>query len=377
MRPEYSALIAASTAAELDPTLAFGLVIPTLNERDNVEPMLARLAVALVGIRWEAVFVDDGSTDGTLDLLRRIACQTPHVRLVQRLGRSGLSTAIVEGMMATAAPVVGVIDGDMQHDEAILPELWRLVTSQEADVAIGSRYVDGGGTGGWSASRLRASRMATWLGNRVIGTASTDPMSGFFVIRRDLIVELQPRLSGIGFKLLIDLLASSQRPLLVREVPYVFRSRIAGDSKMGSAVAIEYLTLLLDKTAGRILPTRLLLFLMVGGTGLAVHLAILAGSLRVGASFPVGQSVAVAAAILFNFTLNNLLTYRDRQLKGWRFFLGLASFAGVCSVGAVANVGVASFAFAEGRLWWQAGIAGAAISALWNYAASSYVTWRK
>jgi dolichol-phosphate mannosyltransferase len=377
MRIDVRDFAAAGPTAEAVRPLEFGLIIPTLNERDNIEPLLVRLCAALADIRWEALFVDDGSTDGTLELLRDIACTNPQVRLVQRLGRSGLSTAVVEGMMATAAPVVGVIDGDMQHDEAILPDLYQLVATQRADVAIGSRYVDGGGTDGWSRARLRASWIATWLGNRIIRTASTDPMSGFFVTRRDLVVELQPRLSGIGFKILLDILASSEQPLRICEIPYVFRGRVAGDSKMGSAVAAEYLTLLLDKTLGRLLPTRLILFLLVGGIGLGVHLFILATCLWAGASFPVGQSIAVASAILFNFTLNNLLTYRDRQLRGWRFITGLASFAAVCSVGAAANVGVASFAFAEGQLWWQAGIAGAAISALWNYAASSFVTWRK
>jgi dolichol-phosphate mannosyltransferase len=357
--------------------LAFGVVVPTLNECQNILPLLARLREVLVDITWEAIFVDDGSTDGTLDLLQRLACDDPQVRLVQRLGRSGLSTAVVEGMMATGAPIVGVIDGDLQHDETILPQLYALVVQGEADVAIGSRYADGGGTKGWSTSRLRASQIATRLGNLVIGTPSTDPMSGFFVIKRSLVVEAQPRLSGIGFKILIDLLASSKQPLRVREVGYIFRGRVAGESKMGSAVALEYLLLLLDKTVGRILPTRLIMFLMVGGFGVFVHLAVLGLALRGGITFAVGQSLAVATAILFNFTLNNLVTYRDQQLKGWRFLAGLASFAAVSSIGALANVGVGTFVFAIEKVWWQAGIAGAAMSAIWNYAASSYVTWRR
>jgi dolichol-phosphate mannosyltransferase len=260
-------------------------------------------------------------------------------------------------MMATVAPIVGVIDGDMQHDEAILPNLYSLIADTDTDIAVGSRYIAGGGTESWASSRMQASSLATWLGNLVIGTPSTDPMSGFFAIRRSLVVELQPRLSGIGFKLLIDLLASSKRKLIVRDVPYIFRGRVAGDSKMGSAVAIEYL--------------------MVGGMGVGVHLSVLGASLYAGASFPIGQSLAVAFAILFNFTLNNILTYRDRQLKGWKFLVGLASFAAISSVGAIANVGVGSFVFSIDDIWWQAGIAGALISSIWNYAASSYLTWRK
>jgi dolichol-phosphate mannosyltransferase len=357
--------------------LEFGLIVPVLNEQDNIEPLLTQITRALGAISWEIVFVDDGSTDGTLELLQRIALVNSRVRLVQRLGRKGLSTAVVEGMMATVAPIVGVIDGDMQHDEAILPNLYSLIADTDTDIAVGSRYIAGGGTESWASSRMQASSLATWLGNLVIGTPSTDPMSGFFAIRRSLVVELQPRLSGIGFKLLIDLLASSKRKLIVRDVPYIFRGRVAGDSKMGSAVAIEYLMLLIDKTLGGVLPTRLIMFLMVGGMGVGVHLSVLGASLYAGASFPIGQSLAVALAILFNFTLNNILTYRDRQLKGWKFLVGLASFAAISSVGAIANVGVGSFVFSIDDIWWQAGIAGALISSIWNYAASSYLTWRK
>ena len=358
-------------------SLQFGLIIPVLNERDNIAPLLARLNAVLGAFAWEAIFVDDGSTDGTTAFVREIALTNQRIRLVQRLDRQGLSTAVVEGAMATAAPIVGVIDGDMQHDEAILPQLIAAVRDGQADIAVGSRYAGGGGTKDWSAARLRASKFATWLGNRVIGTASTDPMSGYFVTRRDIIVSVQPRLSSIGFKILIDLLASSPQPLRLVEVPYVFRGRVAGESKMGSAVVIEYLMLLLDKSVGRILPTRLILFLMVGGSGLGVHLSLLGTSLLLGAGFALAQSIAVATAILFNFTLNNLLTYRDRQLKGWAFLRGLLSFALVCGVGAIANVGVGEFVFERGNRWWLAGVAGALMGAVWNYAASSFVTWRK
>jgi dolichol-phosphate mannosyltransferase len=359
------------------PSLEFGLIIPVLNERDNVVPLLDRIAKALPQTIYEVLFVDDGSTDGTLDLVRSIALTNPRVRLVQRIGRKGLSTAVIEGMLATAAPILGVIDGDMQHDEAILPQLIDIIREGEADIAIGSRYIKGGGTEGWDEARLKGSKFATWLGNLVIGTASTDPMSGFFVTRRDLIVELQPRLSGIGFKILIDLMASSKTPLRIKEVPYIFRGRVAGESKMGSAVVIEYLMLLIDKSIGRILPARLVMFLGVGGLGVGVHLAILGTGLRSGLAFAVAQSFAVGGAILFNYTLNNLFTYRDRQRKGWAFVTGLGSFALVSLAGAIANVGVGSYAFAAHTTWWIAGIAGAAMSAVWNYAATSLVTWKE
>jgi dolichol-phosphate mannosyltransferase len=357
--------------------LAFGLIIPTLNEVNNIEPLLARLRTTLDDICWEAIFVDDGSTDGTVERVMSLAAFDRSIRLIQRIDRKGLSTAVVEGFLSTAAPFVGVIDADLQHDETILPDLIAAVVNGEADIAIGSRYAEGGGTSDWAESRLRASKMATWLGNLVIRTPTTDPMSGFFVTRRDLVVEIYPRLSGIGFKILMDLLASSKRQLRVKEVPYSFRSRLSGESKMGSAVAIEYLVLLIDKFLGWLLPTRLILFLIVGGLGVGVHLSILALGLSFAAGFSLAQSIAVGGAMIFNFTLNNLLTYRDRQLKGRKFLIGLASFAAISSVGAIANVSVGTYVFDHNQTWWLAGIAGAAMSALWNYTASSFLTWRK
>ncbi len=326
---------------------------------------------------WEAIFVDDGSIDGSIPLLLEIAAKNPKVRLVQRIGRRGLSTAVIEGMLATAAPIVCVIDGDLQHDETILPHMIAAVREGTADVAVGSRYIQGGGTGDWSAARLRGSQLATWLGSIAIKAKTTDPMSGFFATRRDLIASICPNLSGIGFKILIDILASARTPLRVVDIPYVFRDRVAGESKMDSAIVVEYLILLIDKTIGRFLPTRLFLFLCVGGLGLFVHLSALWLSLTAGARFMVAQTIAVAVAITFNFILNNLITYRDQMLKGRNFLIGLISFAGVSSVGAIANVGVGTYVFEARPSWWIAGIAGAAMGAIWNYAASSVLTWRK
>lgn len=356
--------------------LQLAVIAPTLNERGNVAPLLAALQRALNGIAYEVIFVDDGSTDGTADAVREIARTDGRVRLIARHGRRGLSSAVIEGMMATAAPVIAVIDADMQHDEAILPRLYHAVADGD-DLAVGTRYAGGGSTGEWDAGRVKASRVATRLAGMVLKTELSDPMSGFFAIRADLARELVPRLSGIGFKILLDLAASAQRPLKTVEIPYTFRDRQAGDSKMGSAVAWEYLLLLVDKAFGGILPTRLLLFFAVGGLGVGVHLGVLRLALALGEGFQGAQALAVATAILFNFTLNNALTYRDRQLKGWGFVRGLASFYLVCGLGAVANVGVGNFVFESHYTWWVAGIAGAIVGSVWNYAASSFVTWRR
>lgn len=357
--------------------LELAVIIPTFNEAENVTKLLGLLGEALRGIVWEAIFVDDNSADGTADLIRRIGRNNIHVRVLERLGRRGLATAVIEGMMATSAPVLAVIDADLQHDETLLPRLYAAVRDG-ADLAVGSRYVGSGGVGEWDARRQSVSRGATWLAQRILKTSLRDPMSGFFVISRDVLKASLPRLSGGGFKVLLDIAASAPMPLKVVELPYVFRTRVAGESKLGTMVMAEYAKLLVDKAIGHIVPIRLLMFLIVGGIGVAVHLGILGGLLLTGAvGFALAQAFAVWGAMTFNFGLNNIFTYSDRRLRGARLITGLFSFYAVCLVGAAANVGVGAYIHGGDHSWWLAGVAGALIGAVWNFAASSAITWRR
>ncbi len=358
--------------------LELAVIIPTFNEVGNVEKLLGLLDVALAGIVWEAIFVDDDSADGTAELIRTIGRTNIRVRVLQRLGRRGLSSAVIEGMLATSAPVLAVIDADLQHDESLLPRLFQPVRDGSADLAVGTRYDGTGGVGDWNARRQAVSRGATLLAQRILKTHLSDPMSGFFVISRDALKAALPRLSGGGFKILLDIVASAPEPLRLVELPYVFRIRTAGESKLGLKVTAEYLKLLADKAVGDIVPVRLILFLMVGGLGVAVHLSVLGALLLSGVvGFAAAQAAAVLAAMTFNFVLNNVFTYSDRRLRGMRFVTGLLSFYAICLVGAVANVGVGAYLHGAEHSWWLAGIAGAMVGAVWNFAVSSAITWRR
>jgi dolichol-phosphate mannosyltransferase len=357
--------------------LELAVVVPTLNESGNIAQFLSLLEVALVGIEWEAVFVDDNSKDGTADLLREIGREDRRVKVIQRVGRRGLASAVVEGALASSAPLIAVMDADLQHDHACLPRLVKAVR-EGSDIAVGSRYVDGGGVGEWDSARHNGSLWATKLAQTVLKAPLSDPMSGFFCIGRETFMASLPRLSGGGFKILLDIVSSAPVPLKVAEVPYVFRVRTAGESKLDFMVVAEYAKLLLDKSVGRIVPVSLLLFLAVGALGVFVHLAVLGTLLNgLGFGFAVSQALAVTLAMTFNFSLNNTFTYSDRRLRGMRFVKGLAGFAAVCSVGAAANVGVGSYIYGSEPNWWLAGIAGSLIGAVWNYVASSALVWRK
>jgi len=368
--------IAAQIEAREAP-LELCVVIPTLNEAGNVEPLLEKLGIALAGIEWEAIFVDDGSTDGTPELLTRIAQSDRRVRMIRRIGRRGLSSAVVEGALASTTPVIAVIDADLQHDERILPDLYRSIAGGH-ELAIGTRYASNGSTGEWDESRLKISPFPTALASPIMKTRLSDPMSGLFAVRRDVLLEAAPRLSNVGYKILLDVVASIHRPLKTAEIGYTFGTRQHGESKLDEMVALEYLELLLDKTVGRFVPVKLVQFGAVGMVGVGVHLLLLDIALNaLGFTFSWSQATAVIGAMTFNFALNNRFTYRDRQLKGLAWFGGLLSFYLVCSLGAVANVGIGSLVYDKFHGWWIAGIAGAIVGSVWNYVASGWLTWTK
>jgi dolichol-phosphate mannosyltransferase len=375
---ESAGLARLEPSSPVQPAIApveLAVVIPTLNERDNVPVVVQRLNRVLAGIAWEAIFVDDDSPDGTADAVREAARWQGNIRCIQRLGRRGLASACIEGILSSAAPYVAVMDGDLQHDEALLPEMLAKIKAEKLDIVVASRHVAEGSLGDWQKSRVAISDFATRLSRLVIKADLTDPMSGFFMVERTAFAGAMRRLSGQGFKILLDLFASTPRPFAFAEVPLKFRERLHGESKLDTLVAWEYLMLLLQKLIGPAVPVRFLLFSLIGGLGLVTHLATLWLALNtVQASFAVAQGVATVMAMSGNFLLNNLFTYRDRRLRGWRLLSGLGSFYAVCGVGAAANVGVAAY-IAGGHSWWLAGLAGAAVSAVWNYAMSSIFTW--
>jgi len=365
-----------SAVAASAPDSALSVVVPTFNESENVDAMVAALEAALAGLDWEVIFVDDDSPDGTADRVRRIARANPRVRCIQRLGRRGLSSAAIEGILSSSSPFVAVMDGDLQHDERILPAMLRILREEDVDLVIGSRYAAGGSIGDWSRLRAWMSRFATRTARRLLPDGLTDPMSGFFMARRSAFEGSMRRLSGTGYKILLDVLASSPRALRFRELPYEFRGRRAGTSKVESVVLWEYLLLLLEKILGGRVPARFISFALVGGAGLVVHLAVLAAMLKLArVGFATGQATATVVAMTSNFLLNNALTYSDRRLRGIGLLTGLVSFYLICSIGALANVGVASFVFEKRYSWWAAGIAGVVVGTVWNYGMSGLFTW--
>jgi dolichol-phosphate mannosyltransferase len=358
--------------------LELAVVVPTFNERKNVTELLDRLATSLQGIEYEVLFVDDDSPDGTADVVRGLGLRNPRVRVLQRVGRRGLASACVEGMMATAAPYIAVMDADLQHDETILPQMFAKLKAEKLDLVVATRNAEGGSMGDFAAWRVRLSQLGRRLSNAISRCDLSDPMSGFFVLDRRFLEEIVRSVSAIGFKILLDIVASSPRPVRLGEVPYRFRARLHGESKLDVLVGIEYLQLLIDKVVGEVIPARFVIFGMVGAMGALVHLSILFVLLKLGQqSFLVAQAIATAIVMTLNFFLNNAITYRDRRLRGSGLIFGLISFYLACSIGAFVNLRVAMFVVDGGGPWYLAGLAGLVVSSVWNYGVTAMLTWHQ
>ena len=352
------------------------VVVPCYNERANVAPMVAALNAALAGLAWEVVFVDDDSPDGTAAAAREIARHDPRVRCIRRIGRRGLSSAVIEGALSSSADYIAVIDGDLQHDETRLPLMLQALANG-ADMAVGSRHVEGGDSSGLSSPlRVKLSETGIRVAQMVTKTSITDPMSGFFLLPRPLFEQLAARLTGQGFKILLDLILAAPSRLTIAEIPYKFRPRIAGESKLDVLVLAQFAGLLIDKLLGGAVPLRFISFALVGGFGVLVNLLVLQLARSTGLDFATSQTIGTIVAMVANFQLNNQLTYRAQRLKGPRAWRGLLLFLAVCSLGAIANVGIARALYAENGSTLFSGAAGAAVGVVWNYAVSATLVWR-
>ncbi|MBV1836962.1 glycosyltransferase family 2 protein [Acetobacter estunensis] len=353
------------------------VVVPCYREAANVRPLVEALTQALTGRDWEVVFVDDNSPDGTIEVVRQLAQTNWRVRGISRIGRRGLSTAVIEGALSSSAPYIAVMDGDLQHDESRLGAMIDKLAAGECDIVVGSRHVEGGDNSGLAnAWRHALSDGGIRLAQMMMPVKLGDPMSGFFALRRDMFVKTAPRLSGAGFKILMDLILSAPEPVRVEEVPCVFRPRLAGESKLDFLVLLQFLALILDKLFRGWLPIRFIAFALVGAVGVVVNILVMEALRLGGAGFGGAQSVGTIVAMLTNFWLDNTFTYRDRRLKGARMWGGLIVFLLVCSIGAWANIGVATLFLGTGEDWSSASAAGAVIGVVWNYAVSSTLIWR-
>jgi len=355
------------------------IVVPTFNERENIIPIIKSVEKAIKNIRWEIIFVDDDSPDGTSDFIKAYAKDDDRIRCIRRINRRGLTSAAIEGILSSNATCVAIMDADLQHDESLLQGMYQLITHEEADIVIGSRYMAGGSTGqGLNDFRLFISKAASRLGKLILKVDISDPMSGYFMLKREKFEKHMAKLSGQGFKILLDIMSSVPGIVSVRELPYVMRQRNTGDSKLDVMVVSEYYQLLIDKLIGQYIPVRFIMFASVGMLGVLVHMGVLFLAYQVlQQDFIISQLLATMVAMTSNFYINNQFTYRDMRLSGKNLIYGLLTFYLACSLGAFINIGVSDFMFNNGLNWLVSGVIGAFIGSVWNYAMTSTFTWKK
>lgn len=373
--PSTAAL--AGTGAVVRPAPELSVVVPTFNERANIPILIERLARLLTSGEWEVIFVDDNSPDGTAAAARSIGEQDSRVRCIRRIGRRGLAGACLEGMLASQARYVAVMDADLQHDEAVLVPMLDALRSGRADLVVASRYLGGGSAAGLSKQRSQMSRFANAAVRLLLGINLTDPMSGHFMIRREPFEAIAPALSSQGFKILLDIMATARNRLRTLELPSDFRKRQHGESKLDTKIALDFAALVTAKLTNDAVSARFLLFCLVGLTGIGIHLGILRALLAAALTFGTAQALATVGAIAWNFVLNNLFTYRDQRLAGWQFVNGLIRFQVICAIGAISNVGIATWIYDYNRVWWVAGLGGALVGTVWNFVVSAAFVWRQ
>lgn len=356
------------------PLASASIVIPTYNERENLPRCIEALRRALEGrFDYELVVVDDDSPDRTWELAETMAASDPRIRIFRRIDRKGLSSAIVDGLSMGRGERLAVVDADCQHDLTKVPDLLALL--EDHDMAVGTRYAGGGGTGEWSRRRVAMSRLATLACRVLLRIRVSDPMSGFFALRHDVFRDLAPKLNPRGYKLLMEMLYH-HGPERIGEVPYTFVPRTAGESKLGGMVVADFAWSLLELGSHRLVNARFAKYCLVGASGVAVQLGMLT-LLQRAFSEPVALALAIGCAVISNYLINNAWTFRDRSHRSWGERLsGIAKFVLVALGGAVINHAISYQLHQQSDLDLRlTSLVGIAFATLWNFQFNYAFTW--
>ena len=354
----------------------FSLVVPTYCESQNIAILVEKVHQSLSSYSYELVVVDDNSPDGTSEIANSLSQQYP-VRVITRRNERGLASAVVEGFKQARGDILGVIDADLQHPPEVIPELLETVMSG-ADVVIASRYVEGGGSEGWSASRKIISKGSKLLAQVLLPAARgiKDPLSGFFLLRKEVIdgVELSPT----GYKILLEVLVKG-KATEVAEVPYIFKVRERGTSNLTSGEGIRYLKHLTRLTGLQAGAMRFLKFSLVGLSGVLVNEGLLwLLTENLGLYYLLSAAIAVETAIITNFILNDIWTFRDRRTSGNRSLLGRGLKFNLVSLGGLGiNIAILwTVTEVVGISYLISNLIGIAGATLWNYTINTLWTWR-
>lgn len=355
------------------------VVLPAYNELNNIDFLLQNLAKADAHEQIKRViYVDDDSPDGSSEYIKSLSYSHYEVLCIHRIGRQGLSSAVVEGVMLADTEYVAVMDADGQHEPEDLMGMLKQAQSEKADFVVGSRFKAKDSLDNHTGLRHHISKKGNALCNFILKRELTDPLTGFFLFKRKIFLDAVREMKPTGFKILLEFLYRIRNNNIeVVEYPIQFRSRHDGESKLDSKVLLEFIDQILGFITKGLFPEKLFGFLLVGASGLIVHLSLLYVLLfAVGIGFSLAQGLATLISMISNFSLNNILTFRRNRLSGWRWLKGLIYFIAVCSIGATANVGAAAYLNSAGESWWLSGIFGLFVGTIFNFALSRFFIWK-
>ncbi len=356
------------------------IVLPTYNEEKNITPIINEIIERNNAYNIEIIVVDDNSSDNTENLIREISKKDSRIRIISRIDRFGLSSAIKEGCLNARGDIIAVMDSDGQHEAKSLFQAIDYLSNNNKDIVLGSRFLDKSSIEGLSKNRKDSSSIANKIARFSLHNnyeILTDYLTGFFVLRRYSCLSIIKKIDVNGFKFLYELLALSKGRLNVYELPLKFKPRRSGNSKLDIAVVWDFNISIIHSLLGRVIPRRAISFGIVGLTGVFVQLTSLYFLLWF-TKFPFIKILpfAVIIAACSNFLINNLLTFKNKRLNGLGLFVGLIKFLLISSLPVIANVGLASsFYFFISSNTFFSQIAGIFVVFIWNYAASSKFVW--
>lgn len=356
--------------------MLLSLIIPTYNESKNIPILLEKIANCLSEVSKEVILVDDNSPDHTWEIARSLSHKYPWLRVIRRMTERGLSSAVLAGFEVAEGEILAVMDSDLQHDETAL--LGFLSAFQNgADIVVGSRKAPGGGVEDWNVVRKFVSWVATILAKITLPRSVSDPMSGFFALKREIYANYKHQINPRGFKILLEFLARTKNCKII-EVGYTFKGRIHGESKLSRKVIFEYILALYDLSIGQYIPSQFIKYGIIGLSGLLIatyvificqYFFLLPKSISI--------AISIEISILTNFILNNYWTFRTNKLQGiWKISRGLVTFHAICLGGALINQAIALKMLGFGIDVYLSNAFGYFIAAIWNYIINVNITWK-
>jgi len=355
------------------------VVLPAYKERQNIEYVIGQLTLADASHQIaRVIYVDDDSPDDSAEYIKRLPTGSIPVDCIHRIGRQGLSSAVVEGVMLADTKYVAVMDADGQHKASDLMAMLDLLIRQNLDCVVGSRFKTNKVIDSHVGMRHWISQRGNQLSNFVLKRELTDPLTGFFVFKRSLFLEVVREMRPTGFKILIEFLYRLRNhQIRLEEYAIAFATRYDGESKLDSKVILDFADQILGFATKGFLPDKFLGFILVGMSGLAVHFVTLYLFLfQFNLSFNPAQSIATLMAMTSNFSMNNAFTFRRNRLTGLQWLKGLFYFILVCSVGAFANVGAAAFMNNHGQVWWLSAMLGVIVGTVFNFSMARFFVWK-